>query len=62
MQRSANVHLELQIHGHTNMVFSMTPAIGANIASERLDFTLDGKAQPARENRGMSTAPACTRL
>jgi transglutaminase-like putative cysteine protease len=49
MLRSVNVHLELEIRGHTNMVFSMTPAIGADIASERLDFLLDGKPQDARE-------------
>jgi transglutaminase-like putative cysteine protease len=49
MQRTANVHLELGIHGRTNMVFSMTPAIGANVAEERLEFTLDGVAQPSRE-------------
>jgi transglutaminase-like putative cysteine protease len=49
MQRTVNVHLELEIHGHTNMVFSMTPALGANIASERLEFLLNGKPQEARE-------------
>jgi len=49
MLRSVTVHLELEIRGHTNMVFSMTPAVGANIASERLDFTLDGRPQVARE-------------
>lgn len=49
MLRSVSVHLELEILGATNMVFSMTPAIGATIASERLDFTLDGKSQESRE-------------
>jgi transglutaminase-like putative cysteine protease len=49
MLRSVSVHLELGISGRTNMVFSMTPAIGANVASERLDFTLDGTRQDARE-------------
>jgi transglutaminase-like putative cysteine protease len=49
MLRSVSVHLELEIRGHTNMVFSMTPALGAIIASERLDFLLDGARQEARE-------------
>jgi len=49
MLRSVNVHLELATQGRTNMVFSMTPALGANIASERLDFVLDGERQDARE-------------
>jgi transglutaminase-like putative cysteine protease len=49
MLRSVSVNLQLEIRGHTNMVFSITPAIGANIASERLEFLLDGKAQKARE-------------
>jgi transglutaminase-like putative cysteine protease len=49
MLRSVSVHLELEILGSTNMVFSMTPAIGADIASERLDFTLDGTRQEFRE-------------
>jgi transglutaminase-like putative cysteine protease len=49
MLRSVSVNLQLAIHGHTNMVFSMTPAIGANIVSERLTFTLDGVSQDARE-------------
>src|SRR3978361_1229464 len=49
MLRSVSVHLELGILGRTNMVFSMTPAIGAHIASERLEFTLDGTNQEFRE-------------
>jgi transglutaminase-like putative cysteine protease len=49
MQRSVSVHLELGIQGRTNMVFSMTPAIGADIESERLEFTLDGVPQEFRE-------------
>ena len=49
MQRTANVHLELETFGRTNMVFSMTPAIGANIASELLEFRLDGAIQHAAE-------------
>jgi transglutaminase-like putative cysteine protease len=49
MLRSVSVHLELEIQGHTNMVFSMTPAVGANIASERLDFDLDGVRQNTTE-------------
>jgi transglutaminase-like putative cysteine protease len=49
MLRTVNVHLELALGGRTNMVFSMTPAIGATIATERLEFLLDGVAQPSRE-------------
>ncbi|NEM90478.1 transglutaminase-like domain-containing protein [Galbitalea soli] len=49
MLRTISVHLELAIQGHTNMVFSMTPALGAEIVSERLDFSLAGVPQQARE-------------
>lgn len=49
MQRTVSVQLGLAIHGSTNMVFSMTPAIGADIASERLEFRLDGVLQEYRE-------------
>jgi transglutaminase-like putative cysteine protease len=49
MMRTVNVHLELALGGRTNMVFSITPAIGATIATERLDFLLDGVPQPSRE-------------
>jgi transglutaminase-like putative cysteine protease len=49
MMRTVNVHLELALRGRTNMVFSITPAVGATIASEKLEFLLDGVAQPARE-------------
>jgi transglutaminase-like putative cysteine protease len=49
MLRTVNVHLELALTGRTNMVFSLTPAVGATIAAERLDFRLDGAEQPYRE-------------
>jgi transglutaminase-like putative cysteine protease len=49
MMRTASVHLELELRGRTNLVFSITPAIGATIASERLEFTLDGVQQSFRE-------------
>ena len=49
MLRSASVHLELRLAGHTNMIFSMTPALGATIASERIAFALDGQPLTARE-------------
>jgi transglutaminase-like putative cysteine protease len=49
MLRTVNVHLELALAGRTNMVFSMTPAVGATIATERLDFQLDGAEQPFSE-------------
>jgi transglutaminase-like putative cysteine protease len=49
MLRTVSVHLELALRGHTNMVFSMTPASGADITAERLQFLLDGVPQSARE-------------
>jgi transglutaminase-like putative cysteine protease len=49
MLRTVSVHLDLELHGRTNMVFSMTPAIGATIAREKLDFLLDGVPQSSRE-------------
>jgi transglutaminase-like putative cysteine protease len=49
MLRSVTVHLELKTNGRTDMVFSMTPAIGAVVDSEQLDFALDGLPQDARE-------------
>jgi transglutaminase-like putative cysteine protease len=49
MQRSVNVHLELEIRGHTNMVFSMTPSADVPLVSENLSFTVDGVDQPSRE-------------
>jgi transglutaminase-like putative cysteine protease len=49
MLRTVSVHLELATAGRTNMVFSMTPAIGATIASESLEFLLDGVPQQSRE-------------
>jgi transglutaminase-like putative cysteine protease len=49
MQRSVSVHLDLEIRGHTNMVFSMTPSIDVPLASETLAFTVDGVAQDYRQ-------------
>jgi transglutaminase-like putative cysteine protease len=49
MLRSASVHLELRLAGRTNLVFSMTPALGAEIASERIEFQLDGRPVAFRE-------------
>jgi transglutaminase-like putative cysteine protease len=49
MMRTASVHLELDLRGRTNMVFSITPAVGATIGSEKLEFQLDGVPQPWRE-------------
>jgi transglutaminase-like putative cysteine protease len=49
MRRSVSVHLELKTNGRTDMVFSITPAIGTVVLSERLDFALDGAPQDARE-------------
>lgn len=47
--RTASVHLELELRGRTNMVFSITPALEATIANESLEFLLDGVSQPSRE-------------
>jgi transglutaminase-like putative cysteine protease len=49
MMRTVNVHLELALSGRTNMVFSITPAVGATIATERLEFLLDGVRQTSDE-------------
>ena len=42
MLRTISTHLELDIRGHTNMVFSLSAATGANLISENLTFALDG--------------------
>jgi transglutaminase-like putative cysteine protease len=49
MLRTANVHLDLNLAGHTNLVFSIAAATGTNFTTERLDFSLDGARQNARE-------------
>jgi transglutaminase-like putative cysteine protease len=49
MLRTISVHLDLELRGHTNMVFSMTPAAGANITAESLEFLLDSVPQRSRE-------------
>jgi transglutaminase-like putative cysteine protease len=49
MLRTISVHLDLELRGHTNMVFSMTPAVGVNIAAESLEFLLDSVPQESRE-------------
>jgi transglutaminase-like putative cysteine protease len=42
MQRTVSTHLELDIRGLTNMVFSLSAATGANLTSENFTFSLDG--------------------
>ncbi len=49
MLRTVTSRLELDISGSTNMVFSIAAALGANLTSETLTFTLDGVAQKATE-------------
>jgi transglutaminase-like putative cysteine protease len=49
MLRTVSVHLDLELRGHTNMVFSMTPAVGASITAENLEFLLDSVPQGSRE-------------
>jgi transglutaminase-like putative cysteine protease len=49
MQRTASVHLELDLAGHTNLVFGIAAALGASVASERLNFSAGGATLDARE-------------
>ncbi|HEV7949539.1 MAG TPA: transglutaminase-like domain-containing protein [Glaciihabitans sp.] len=42
MQRTVSAHIELDIRGLTNMVFSMSAATGANLTTENISFNLDG--------------------
>jgi transglutaminase-like putative cysteine protease len=49
MQRTASVQLELDLGGHTNLVFSIAAALGASIAAERLTFIMGGTTVDARE-------------
>jgi transglutaminase-like putative cysteine protease len=49
MLRTVSVHLDLELRGHTNMVFSMTPAAGGKITAESLEFRLDSVPQGSRE-------------
>jgi transglutaminase-like putative cysteine protease len=43
MLRTVAAHLELDISGRTNMVFSLAVAQGADLTAERLDIRLDGE-------------------
>jgi transglutaminase-like putative cysteine protease len=45
MLRTVNTHLELDISGRTNMVFSLAVAQSLNVTSESLSFILDGEPQ-----------------
>ena len=49
MLRTVTNHLELDIKGTTNMVFSITAAQGSAVTSENLTFVLDGQPQQATE-------------
>ncbi len=49
MLRTVTSHLELDIRGSTNMVFSLTAAQGSAVTSETLSFVLDGEPQKATE-------------
>jgi len=49
MQRSVSAHLELDISGRTDMVFSLAASADARFASENLAITLDGEPQLATE-------------
>ena len=49
MLRTVTSHLELDIRGSTNMVFSIAAAQGSAVTSEVLSFVLDGEPQRATE-------------
>ena len=49
MLRTVTSHLELDIRGSTNMVFSIAAAQGSAVTSEDLSFVLDGEPQRATE-------------
>ena len=49
MQRTVSAHMELNISGRTNMVFSIAAAQSAELVSEELSFVLDGEAIEPRE-------------
>ena len=49
MLRTVTNHLELDIKGTTNMVFSIAAAQGSAVTSETLSFVLDGEPQRATE-------------
>jgi len=49
MQRTVSAHIELDLRGVTNMVFSMSAALGANLSSEKIRFCLDGVDQDFSE-------------
>ena len=49
MQRTVTSHLELDLRGTTNMVFSLAVAQGSHLTSENLSFVLDGEPLRATE-------------
>jgi transglutaminase-like putative cysteine protease len=49
MQRTVTTHLELDIAGRTELVFSLAIAKESNLTSENLTFVLDGQPQFATE-------------
>jgi transglutaminase-like putative cysteine protease len=49
MQRTVSAHLELDISGRTDMVFSLAVSANSLFNSENLSITLDGEPQFARE-------------
>jgi transglutaminase-like putative cysteine protease len=49
MQRTIAVQLDLDIRGHTNLVFSIAAAEGYERVDETLEFLLNGTAVDARE-------------
>jgi transglutaminase-like putative cysteine protease len=49
MQRSVSAHLELDISGRTDMVFSLAVSVNSLFNRENLSITLDGEPQVATE-------------
>jgi hypothetical protein len=59
LRRSVAVHLDLDIQGHTNLVFSIAAAAGNRMIDEQLNFSVDGPwSQPSSSTRGER---GCTR-
>lgn len=49
MQRTVSAHMELDLSGETDMVFSMAVAAGAQVAAESISFTIDTRSYDAAE-------------
>lgn len=52
MRRSVSAHLEVELHGNVDLIFSIAAAQGAELSTETLDVTSGGKSFTARELAG----------